>query len=137
MFQNSDLVDEKILNGEFITIQCAHGDTVSYPLAQVKLQVEGRSITVEAAVSNTLPKSVLLKTYVPEMSELFGQKVVKHKGNALLEVRHGNSRKSRLQCRERKSSRRLVQRIQKWSPYKKLVEINITWSLLFRLFSWL
>ena len=30
----SDLIDKKILDGKFITIQCTHGDTVSYPLAQ-------------------------------------------------------------------------------------------------------
>ena len=35
----SDLVDKKIVDGEFVTIQCAHSDKVSYPLAQVELQV--------------------------------------------------------------------------------------------------
>ena len=91
----SDLVDkEKIVDGEFITIQCAHGDTVSYPLAQVELQVEGRPVTVEAAVSDTLPRSVLLGMDVLEMSELLEQKkTVKHKGNALIVVTQSQARK--------------------------------------------
>ena len=51
----SDLVDKKeIVDGEFITIQCAYSDKVSYPLSLVELQVEGRPVTVEAAVSDTL-----------------------------------------------------------------------------------
>ena len=83
----SDLIDKrKIVDGEFVTIQCAHGDTVSYPLAQVELRVEGRPITVEAAISDKLPRVVLLGTDVPEMSELLGQKKTAKQGNALVVV---------------------------------------------------
>ena len=61
---------EKIEDGEAVAIRCAHGDTVLYPLAKISLEVEGRPITVEAAVSSTLPMSVLLGTDNPELSTL-------------------------------------------------------------------
>ena len=32
---------EKLLEGEAIAIQCAHGGTVLYPLAEVEVEVEG------------------------------------------------------------------------------------------------
>ncbi len=54
------------------TIRCAHGDTALYPLAEVELEVEGRRIVVEAAISETLPMSVLLGTDVTELKELLG-----------------------------------------------------------------
>ena len=67
----SDLVrQEKIIEGEVVTICCAHGDTVLYPVASVELEVEGRHITVEAAVSDTLPMAVLLGRDVPLVSDL-------------------------------------------------------------------
>ena len=70
----SDLVDkEKIAREEIVTIQCAHGDIVSYPVATVEIVVDGKQITVEAAVSDTLPRSVLLGTDVQELSELLTQ----------------------------------------------------------------
>ena len=74
---HQDLVPEnKIKDGEAIAIRCAHGDTVLYPLAQVHMEVEGRQIEIEAAVSNTLPMSVLLGTDTEELAELLvvGQK---------------------------------------------------------------
>ena len=61
---------EKMEDGEAVAIRCAHGDTVLYPLAKISLEVEGRPITVEAAVSSTLPMSVLLGTDNPELSTL-------------------------------------------------------------------
>ena len=47
--------DEKVKEGEAVTIRCAHGDTCLYPLADVQLEVDGLDLTVEAAVSETLP----------------------------------------------------------------------------------
>ena len=68
-----DLVPEgNLLPGEGVTIRCAHGDTVLYPLARVRVQLDGRDLTVEAAVSSTVPASVLLGTDVPELMELLG-----------------------------------------------------------------
>ena len=69
-----DLVpSQKMQEGDVVTIRCAHGDTVLYPLAEVKMEVDGRQIQVEAAVSDTLPVSVLLGTDVAELGELLGK----------------------------------------------------------------
>ena len=46
-------------------IRCAHGDTVSYPLAEIEIDVEGRRFQVQAGVAANLPVSVLLGTVVP------------------------------------------------------------------------
>lgn len=55
-----ELVDgEKTMVGQAVTVRCAHGDTVLYPLAQVELNVEGIAVQVEAAVSDSLPVSVV------------------------------------------------------------------------------
>ena len=57
-----DLIPKKkILDGEAVTIRCAHGDTVLYPVAQVQVVVDG---------SETLPMDVLLGKDVPEFYEL-------------------------------------------------------------------
>ena len=42
-----------------MVLQCAHGDAVAYPIANnVKLEVQGVAVTIEAAVSETLPRSL-------------------------------------------------------------------------------
>ncbi len=53
-----------MIDGEVVAIRCAHGDTVLYLLAEV---MDGRKMTVEAAVSNTLPMAALLGTDTPEL----------------------------------------------------------------------
>ena len=68
-----------------MTVQCAHGGVVTYPLARVKLEVKGRASIVEAAVSDTLPRSVLLGTDVPDLSELLK---AERRGKALTVVTH-------------------------------------------------
>ena len=65
-----ELISEDDLTGEAITIRCAHGDTVLYPLALVRISVDGRILNVEAAASTTLPVSVLLGTDVPQLGGL-------------------------------------------------------------------
>ena len=62
--------EEKVQDAEAVAIHCAHGDTVLYPLAKISLVVGGRPIEVEAAISETLPMSVLLGTDIPELPEL-------------------------------------------------------------------
>ena len=52
--------------GEVI-IRCAHGDEVSYPVAEVEITVGDRVMQVEAGVSCTLTVSVLLGTDVPQL----------------------------------------------------------------------
>ena len=42
---------------------------MTYPLVRVELEVEGRALTMEAAVLDTLLQLVLLGTNVPDLSE--------------------------------------------------------------------
>ena len=66
-----DLVgEEQWLEGESTIIQCAHGDAIAYPLAEVQLQIQGKSMLVKAAVSDILPQSALVGTDVPGMLEM-------------------------------------------------------------------
>ena len=57
---------------KFVSVQCVHGDHVSYPLAKVKVVIDGRSYFVEAAVVKKLPASVLLGRDVPELVQIGG-----------------------------------------------------------------
>ena len=66
---------EKKTSGEVI-IRCAHGDEVSYPLAQVEIVVGGQVLAVEVGVSRTLPVSVLLGTDVPQLVDLLSAEKV-------------------------------------------------------------
>ena len=68
-----------------MTVQCAHGDVVTYTLARVELEVEGRASIVEAVVSDTLPQSVLLGTDAPDLSELLK---TERREKALMVVTH-------------------------------------------------
>ena len=61
--------------GDAVTIRCAHGDTVLYPLAALELVVDGISIPVEAAVSESLPVPVLLGRDVPQLASLLEKPV--------------------------------------------------------------
>ena len=66
-----DLVSkENLILGRAITVQCAHGDVVMYPVASVEIEIQGNTFTVEAGVSDKLPQSVLLGTDVPGLKEL-------------------------------------------------------------------
>ena len=62
--------ERNYLEGEAVAIRCAHGDTVLYPLAQVRIEVEGKSLEVQAAVADCLPVAVLLGTDVPQLVNL-------------------------------------------------------------------
>ena len=68
-----DLVPTTKMLDDAVMVQCAHGDTVAYPLAVVELIVDGLPLTVEAALSDTLPTAVLLGRDVPELNELLGR----------------------------------------------------------------
>ena len=69
-----DLVPkERLVAGAIICLRCAHGDVVTYPLATVKLEIEGVALPVTAAVAEKLPVSVLLGTDVPELGKLMNQ----------------------------------------------------------------
>ena len=62
------MTDEDVL--DTVDIKCAHGDTVSYPLAGIKITIGGKDIITTASVSSTLPTSVLLGWDVPELVTL-------------------------------------------------------------------
>ena len=86
-----DLVGEKNCKpGEKATVRCTHGDIVTYPITSVELEVQGRALTVEAAVSDQLPLSVLLGTDVPDLSELLQSK----RDNTALIVTHSQTKRS-------------------------------------------
>ena len=63
--------DER-LKGE-VTVRCAHGDTTTYPLAEVAIEVQGIHFKGNVGVSTTLPVSVLLGTDFPKLMELLGR----------------------------------------------------------------
>ena len=66
-----DLVgEEQWLGGESTIIQCAHGDAIAYLLAAIELEIQGKSVLVNTAVSDTLPQSVLVRTDVPGLLEM-------------------------------------------------------------------
>ena len=88
--------EKKLVTGEAVTIPCAHGDSVLYPLEHVDLVVDGVPLTVEAAVSKSLPVSVLLGTEVPELAKFVGGKArgARRQGNeAWMVVTRAGARK--------------------------------------------
>jgi predicted aspartyl protease len=60
------LVDAKLVQrqqeveGESVPVRCVHGDTLSYPVAEVKLQVDGIDKVARVVVVPSLPVPVLL-----------------------------------------------------------------------------
>ena len=64
------VTNDDILDGE-MRIRCAHGDTVAYSLAVIKVTMDGRDVITTAAVSDILPVSVLLGWNVPELMSYF------------------------------------------------------------------
>ena len=66
-----DLVgEEQWLEGESTIIHCAYGDAIAYPLATIELEVQGKLVLVNTAVSDTLPQSVLVGTEIPGLLEM-------------------------------------------------------------------
>ena len=54
-----DLVPVEKITQETVDIWCAHGDVVSYPIAEVSMRVGNYTFSVQAAVSDRLPVPVL------------------------------------------------------------------------------
>ena len=67
-----DLVPVENVSRETVDIECAHGNVVSYPLAEVSMRVGDQPFTVQAAVSDQLPVPVLVGREVPEFDKLLG-----------------------------------------------------------------
>ena len=70
------LIPEEKLEGDAVTIRCANEDTVLYPVAEVTLEVDGFSLQIEAAVSETLPILLLLGTDAPMLGKLLGKRSI-------------------------------------------------------------
>ena len=90
----------KLQAGEAVAIRCAHGDTVLYPLAKISLEVEGRPIEVEAAISDTLPMSVLLGVNIPELTELLQGEEQKETEEAYAVVTRAEAKKKKAEEEE-------------------------------------
>ena len=72
---HQDLVPaEKRVSGEAVTLQCAHGDVVLYPLADINVQVSGIAFTGRAAILHTLPVSMLVGVDVLVLGHLLKMK---------------------------------------------------------------
>ena len=69
LVQRKFVPEQKISQHKSVAICCAHGDTVVYPLAQVKLKVDGQVLEVEATISVSLPMTFLLGTDVSQLPE--------------------------------------------------------------------
>ena len=81
-----DLVgEEQWLEQESTIIQCAYGDAIAYPLAAMELEIQGKPVLVNAAVSDTLPQSVLVGTDVPGMLEMLQMRQSTKEGKKLLQ----------------------------------------------------
>ena len=65
-----ELVPAEKAVGSEVPIRCAHGDTHMYPIAQLDIELGGSTFTVEAAVTDHLPVSVLLGKDGPELMQL-------------------------------------------------------------------
>ena len=55
---------------ESVIIQCAHGNAIACPFAGIELEIQGKPVLVNAAVSDTLTQSVLVGTDVPGLLEM-------------------------------------------------------------------
>ena len=65
-----DLVPvQKLVEGE-IPIRCAHGDIITYPIAEVEIEIGGRHYMMEAGVVDGLPVSVILGWDNPDLEDL-------------------------------------------------------------------
>lgn len=54
--------DSCLLDGETVAVQCAHGDVIEYPVAEVEIVIEGVKKNVKVGVSESLPQPVLAGT---------------------------------------------------------------------------
>ena len=76
----SDLVSAEAVasSNQAVTIRCAHGDTVLYPLTTISVEIDRLCFSTCAAVSDTLPVSLLLGTDVSALGKLLKTPVLEH-----------------------------------------------------------
>ena len=58
------LVPKEKLLSKTVELGCVHGDKVSYPLAMVNMELDGKKFQVKAGVADNLPVPVLMGTDV-------------------------------------------------------------------------
>jgi hypothetical protein len=70
MLVRQELVPEDMLTNQQVSIYCAHGNMLEYPVADVQIRICDMEFTVKAGVSDRLSRSVLLGTDVPAWRDL-------------------------------------------------------------------
>ena len=71
MTVREDLIsEERLLPAEAITVLCNHVDAILFPLASIKINIEGLHISVKAAVFKDLPVLALQGTDTPLLGQL-------------------------------------------------------------------
>ena len=83
LIQASLVPSEKILEGEKVTMQCAHGDVKTYPTASVEVEIDGKIYTLKAAVAENLPRHALLGRDVKDLIKMIIKEDQKHVQQAL------------------------------------------------------
>ena len=68
--QEFEVVPNEKLTNRQVSIHCAHGDILEYPVADLRITIGDKEFTVKAGVSDRLPRSVLLGTDIPAWKEL-------------------------------------------------------------------
>ena len=70
MVRRDRVPEENLLPGEAVTVLCAHGDAMLYPLAYVDMEVEEMQLRTKAAIAKELPVAALLGTDILQLGEL-------------------------------------------------------------------
>ena len=73
MIRRDFVPPEKLLPGSTVSLRCAHGDVVTYPLATMTIEIGGLELPVTVAVADRLPVSALLGTDVSALGQLINQ----------------------------------------------------------------
>ena len=96
---------EKVNHNNQIWLRCAHGDLLSYPTAEIEILINGKTYIVEAAVSLSLPKPILLGRDCEDLLEMISKR--EEEKTAFVLTRSGATRmeaeNKRQQLREERS----------------------------------
>lgn len=67
MVRKDLVLEHKNIAREAVSLQCTHGDIITYPVAHLNLEVSSVVLHVRPAVADKLPVAVLLGTDIPEL----------------------------------------------------------------------
>lgn len=73
LVRQDSLPRDVIFSGATVDVCCIHGDKVSYPVAEVAIEVEGQCYTLSVGVLQTLPYQVVLGRDLPILTELIAK----------------------------------------------------------------